>query len=245
MSSGSAGGVCMVVDTSRGRATWRCATSVASGVRTLARKTADMLRLAQATSFPAMSSRNSGPSSDVSFEVGRGEVVGVYHPGCNGAGILTLLKILSRITEPHWKRRIQIHRSGGEAAARGVGTGVPPRAHWAARTSVSEWRDLLGMSRAEIRAEVRRDRCLRRRSERFLDTPVKRYFIRNATVRLCFRGRRARTSPRSSWSTRCSPWGTRGIPEEVPGQDALTWRAWAARLLFVSHNAWPRCGGSV
>jgi lipopolysaccharide transport system ATP-binding protein len=104
---------------------------------------------------------------DVSFDVRRGEVLGII--GRNGAGKSTLLKLLSRVTRP----------TAGRAEIRGrvgslleVGTGFHPEL--TGRENIYLNGAVLGMTRTDIRrkfeaivdfAEI----------EQFLDTPVKRY----------------------------------------------------------------------
>jgi lipopolysaccharide transport system ATP-binding protein len=104
---------------------------------------------------------------DVSFEVRRGEVLGVI--GRNGAGKTTLLKILSRITEPT-EGRIRI--KGRVASLLEVGTGFHPEL--TGRENIFLNGAILGMPRRQIKAKF--DEIVDfAEVERFLDTPVKRY----------------------------------------------------------------------
>ena len=84
---------------------------LARTTRGLARSAVDMVRGRSLS--PGDEVEEFWALKDVSFEVKRGEVLGII--GRNGAGKSTLLKLLSRITEPS-AGRVTLERARGELA---------------------------------------------------------------------------------------------------------------------------------
>lgn len=114
---------------------------------------------------------------DVSFEVPRGEVIGII--GRNGAGKSTLLKILSRITKPT-RGHAEIHGRVGSLLE--VGTGFHPEL--SGRENIYLNAAILGMRKAEVARKF--DEIVAfAEVEQFIDTPVKRYSS-GMYVRLAF-----------------------------------------------------------
>jgi len=162
---------------------------------------------------------------DVSFEVKKGEVLGII--GRNGAGKSTLLKILSRLTVPT-KGAADIYGRVGSLLE--VGTGF--HGELTGRENVYLNGAILGMKRAEIDRKFDEIAAFAE-VENFLDTPVKRYSS-GMHVRLAF-SVAAHLEPDIliidevlavgdvSFQNRCL-----GKMEDVAGQGRT--------VLFVSHN---------
>jgi len=140
-----------------------------------AKTLAGRVRESLGSPFSWLSSQLRGPSEeetlwalrDVSFEVKRGEVLGVI--GRNGAGKSTLLRILSRITEPT-AGHAEMH--GRIGALLEVGTGMHPEL--TGRENIYLNGTIIGMRKIEIDGKF--DEIVDFSGiERFLDTPVKRY----------------------------------------------------------------------
>src|SRR5437899_6620700 len=162
---------------------------------------------------------------DVSFEIKRGEVVGII--GYNGAGKSTLLKILSRITEPT-EGYANIYGRVGSLLE--VGTGFHPEL--TGRENIYLNGSILGMKNAEIDrnfdaivafAEI----------DKFLDTPVKHYSS-GMYLRLAF-AVAAHLHPEILIVDEVLAVGDAGFQRKCLGKMSDAART-GRTVLFVSHN---------
>ncbi len=164
---------------------------------------------------------------DISFELKRGEVIGII--GRNGAGKSTLLKILSRITEPS-KGFAEIHGRVGSLLE--VGTGF--HAELTGRENIYLNGAILGMRRQEI--ERKFDEIVAfSEVEKFIDTPVKHYSS-GMYLRLAF-AVAAHLDPEILIVDEVLAVGDMAFQNKCLGkmQDVA---GHGRTVLFVSHNIW-------
>lgn len=162
---------------------------------------------------------------NISFQINRGEVVGIV--GRNGAGKSTLLKILSRITDP----------TEGEAEIRGrvgslleVGTGF--HNELTGRENIYLNGAILGMKRGEIQKKFD-EIVVFAEVEKFIDTPVKHYSS-GMYLRLAF-SVAAHLEPEILLVDEVLAVGDAAFQEKCLGKMSNVARE-GRTVLFVSHN---------
>ena len=163
---------------------------------------------------------------DVSFEIKRGETVGII--GRNGAGKSTLLKLLSRITYP---TEGEIRLYGRIGSLLEVGTGFHPEL--TGRENIYLNGTILGMRRHDI--DRRFDEIIAfAEIEEFLDTPVKRYSS-GMYVRLAF-AVAAHLDPEILVVDEVLAVGDAAFQKKCLGKMGEVARQEGRAVLFVSHN---------
>jgi lipopolysaccharide transport system ATP-binding protein len=193
-------------------------------VRNFARRTADVVRGQQIVQGDEI--EEFWALDGVSFEVKRGEVLGIV--GRNGAGKSTLLKILSRITEPDRGRAIL---RGRVSSLLEVGTGFHPEL--TGRENIFLNGAVLGMKKVEIKQKF--DEIVAfSEMERFIDTPVKQYSS-GMYVRLAF-AVAAHLEPEILIVDEVLAVGDAAFQEKCLGKLNSVAHAHGRTVLFVSHN---------
>jgi lipopolysaccharide transport system ATP-binding protein len=163
---------------------------------------------------------------NVSFEVNRGEVIGLI--GRNGAGKSTLLKIFSRITDP---TEGLVRMRGRAATLLEVGTGFHPEL--SGRENIYLNGAILGMKRSEITRKF--DEIIAfSEIEQFLDTPVKRYSS-GMYVRLAF-AVAAHLEPDILIIDEVLAVGDQAFQKKCLGKMQEVASTGGRTVLFVSHN---------
>jgi lipopolysaccharide transport system ATP-binding protein len=164
---------------------------------------------------------------DLSFEVPRGQVLGIV--GRNGAGKSTLLKILSRITEPTQGR---VTMRGRVSSLLEVGTGFHPEL--SGRENIFLNGAILGMTRFEIARKF--DEIVAfSEVDRFLDTPVKHYSS-GMYVRLAF-AIAAHLEPEILIVDEVLAVGDAQFQKKCLNKVSEVAKTGGRTVLFVSHNA--------
>ena len=148
---------------------------------------------------PGRSATPSCAVNDVSFTIEQGESVGLM--GLNGSGKSTLLKLINGVMKPDAGQVLTRGRIAGLIA---TGAGFHPQL--TGRDNVYLNAAILGMTEAETKRKFDADRRLRRHRQ------VPGHARSGTTPPACSRGSASRSpctpTPTSSWSTRCSRWGT-------------------------------------